>query len=271
LGDTVTKQPHGLLAKIEAGALESRTPLADILRLCVALGGRAGSEQLRDWARHELEGYKNGETIPGYRIVAAPLYLHGSNLAYHNVKQQISIAQLPDFARDHYNGTVHITSGVAEIERLASSEDEVRLQAPGMPEIVAWLNHKADYGTAYHAMFYVVDKAQLHGIVDTIRTNLVALVAEMRAAGVDANAVPPAPVAEQAVQVVINGAKRSPININTALATGNGDASAEQQQTPETTPRMPGWIRGPWGLVVGLATIAAGYAGFAVGLDWPPF
>lgn len=265
------KQPQGLLAKIEAGALEGQTALADVLRLCVALGGQAGSEQLRDWARHELEGYRNGEKLPGYRIVAAPLYLHGSNLAYQNVKQQISASQLPDFARDQFDGTVHVTFGVAELQRLASGDDEVRLQTPGMPELVALMNHEADYGTAYHAMFYVVEKAHLLGILDTIRTNLVALVAEMRAAGVEADEVPPSPVAEQAVQVVIHGASRSPININTAVSTGSGGASAEQHSPLAESSVVPRWVRGPWGFVVGVATIAAGYAGFAIALGWPPF
>jgi len=57
-------------------------------------------------------------------------------------------------------------------------------------------------------MYWAVAATSFHGILDVIRTNLVALVAEMRAAGVDD--VPSAEAANQAVNIVINGAKRSP-------------------------------------------------------------
>jgi hypothetical protein len=50
----------GLLSQIEEGALDSRVPLVDVLRKCVALGGQAGSAELRDWARRELDGYGAG-------------------------------------------------------------------------------------------------------------------------------------------------------------------------------------------------------------------
>ena len=45
-----------LLDEVEAGALESSVPLADVLRKCVSLGGWSGSESIRDWALQELNG-----------------------------------------------------------------------------------------------------------------------------------------------------------------------------------------------------------------------
>jgi hypothetical protein len=43
----------GLLAQIEAGVLGDE-PLPSLLQKCIVLGGRAGSEKMRDWARKEL-------------------------------------------------------------------------------------------------------------------------------------------------------------------------------------------------------------------------
>lgn len=64
----VTRADKGLLAQDEDGALDSSTSLADTLRKCIALGGQAGSEELRDWARRELDGYKVEDELPEYRV-----------------------------------------------------------------------------------------------------------------------------------------------------------------------------------------------------------
>ena len=45
-------------------------PLADALREIIALGGRVGSTELREWASRELHGYVVKES-PGYRRAAA--------------------------------------------------------------------------------------------------------------------------------------------------------------------------------------------------------
>jgi hypothetical protein len=45
----------GLLAQIEAGVVGNE-PLSSLLQKCIVLGGQAGSEKMRDWARHELNG-----------------------------------------------------------------------------------------------------------------------------------------------------------------------------------------------------------------------
>ena len=39
-----------LIAEIEGDALDDHVPVATALRKCVVLGGRSGSEELRDWA-----------------------------------------------------------------------------------------------------------------------------------------------------------------------------------------------------------------------------
>lgn len=50
---TLTGMSKGLLAQIEAGVLGDE-PLPSLLQKCIVLGGRAGSEKMRDWARKEL-------------------------------------------------------------------------------------------------------------------------------------------------------------------------------------------------------------------------
>lgn len=43
----VTRRSDRLLREIESGALDHRTSIGDVLRKAIALGGRAGSTELR--------------------------------------------------------------------------------------------------------------------------------------------------------------------------------------------------------------------------------
>lgn len=74
----MTVRSARLLQEIEAGALDSKTPIGELLRKVIALGGQSGSEELRDWATRELRGYGPGDELPEYRKVAAPLHVDGN-------------------------------------------------------------------------------------------------------------------------------------------------------------------------------------------------
>ena len=264
---------RGLLDQIEEGALDSKAPLADVLRKCVALGGRAGSDQLRDWARKELDGYGLDEEVPRYRVVPAIIAIDGANSAWKWTGQQISPIELPDFARDVIKQEVELRQGVAELERTASRDDSIRLQHAAMADLVTYMNAQSDVinGTIFR-MYWQVSANSFHGVVDTIRTTLVSLVAELRSAGVAD--VPTAEAANAAVQVVVHNAKRSTIQVNTNQLSGGSSVSAQnsvQGDGDEKSSKLPVWLTAPWSIAIGLATIVAGVAGMAVWLDWSPF
>jgi len=266
---------RGLLAQIEEGALDSKTPLADVLRKCVALGGRAGSAELRDWARRELDGYKSAaDTPPTYRTVPAAICIDGADLAKMVTGQQISGYELPEFARATIVPEAPLPYGVAELEQMAMSKKSLQLQHPVMPDLVHYMNSEAYYGTAIHSMYWRISPTSVYGVLDTIRTMLVSLVAEMRAGGGNDADIPSATVTNQAVNVVLHNAKRSTINVTTAQAAGEGEAKTLGPATVTTakpTSRIPAWIRGPWALLLGICTIAGGGAVLATWQGWGPF
>lgn len=264
---------HSLLDQIEQGALDSKAPLADVLRKCVALGGRAGSDQLRDWARTELDGYAPDEEVPRYRVIPAVIAIDGANSAWKWTGQQLSSMELPDFARDVIRPEVELRQGVAELERVASSSDEsIRLQHSAMADLVTYMNTQGDVvnGTISR-MYWQVSANSFHGVVDIIRTTLVSLVAELRAVGV--TDTPTAEAANHAVQVVVHRAKRSTIQVNTNHLMGDGTAIAQVNHEHDGDGKrgLPTWLTAPWTIAIGLATIVAGVTGIAVWLDWNPF
>lgn len=259
----------GLLARIEHGALDGKSSLADLLRLCITLGGHAQSADLRDWARRELEGY-SGTTVdmPDYRRVAAPLLADGFSGRFAFTGKQLSVMDLPEFARSELTGGLVIDFGVAQLEKHAKQSESARLQPSGLDLLAHFMNRSPEYSARIERIYYDVSPHVFDSIVDAVRTTLLSMVAELRGAGVRDGDVPSKEIADQAVQVVIYGAKRNSVTINSPRAVGAGAAALVQASESHA---VPAWIRGPWGAAVGVATIAAGYAGFAAGLGWPPF
>lgn len=87
-----------LAEQIQNDALDSGTSIGDALRKCIALGARAGSEELRAWAARELRGYEDGTDVPEYRKIAAPMVMDGLSGNHHFEGLQISTHDLPQLA-----------------------------------------------------------------------------------------------------------------------------------------------------------------------------
>lgn len=58
-----------LLQAIQAAAIDPKTNITDLLRMCMILAARLKNEELRKWVQQELNGYKSSADLPAYRIV----------------------------------------------------------------------------------------------------------------------------------------------------------------------------------------------------------
>lgn len=84
---------EGLLAQIEAGVLDDTVPLSSLLQKCIVLGGQAGSEKMRDWARQELNGYKGDtEAWPDYRHIPAAVHCSATGHAAQSERHSVASA-----------------------------------------------------------------------------------------------------------------------------------------------------------------------------------
>lgn len=97
----MARHHNSLIAQIESDALDDNVPVASALRKCSVLGGKSGSEKLRDWATRELQGYPGVEDLPSYRAINAPLLVDGIRGNYKVTRQPFPPMSLPDFAREH--------------------------------------------------------------------------------------------------------------------------------------------------------------------------
>jgi hypothetical protein len=249
-----------LIDEIEHDALDSKTRVADALRKCIALGGQAGSEELRQWANKELRGYSGEDPTPRYRTVAATIALDavtGNTLV---TGQRIAASALPDVVQEKVSETLELRHPIGEIEELAIRHTEqnkaVHFSLPMGADIARVMNHEvADPYQYIHSLYWAVSPSALVGVVDQVRTTLVELVAELRATMPTNQSVPTPEVAANAVNVAVHGGKRH----NVLIAASQSPASRARNIQTSEGERTTWWT--PWrkvgATIVGLATVAA--------------
>lgn len=253
-----------LLAEIEAAAVDSRSSLADALRKCVVLGGKSGSEQLRDWATRELQGYYGEDELPEYRTVAAQIQIDGATMTGLISQQAIAPTELPDFVQEKVKEQVDLRDGVGAIEALVSRAESqgeaVKFSLPLGADIARVMSGDMQ-GQRILSIYWAVAPGAIHGLLDQIRTALTVLVAEMRANMPRNQEVPSEAVANQAINLVVTG-RRHKISVSAAQATeesAQAHAAGGNIESPDdspfwTTPRKIG------AFIVGVATIVGAVA-----------
>lgn len=251
-------KPQSLLDQIKNDVLDQGVPLAGALRKCVVLGGRSGSTELRDWAARELRGYEpDNADLPAYRTVTAVLQMDWGSMAYEARGQTISPSQLPDFARDKVKEQVTMYQGVGELEAMHATslgDGHLRLSFQNASGLAAYMTSENEDGMVVRRLYHSVSPNALAGVLDTIRTTLTELVAEMRDGATDAEGVPSAETATQAVHVAVHG-DRNRVRVVSDQATG----STAVEKDP------PWWKR--WQIVSALVVGVAGLvtAGITLG------
>jgi len=271
-----------LLDEIHNGALDSGTNLPDLLRKCIALGGETGSERLRDWAQQELMGYGPGTEVPSYRKTASLLYLDGSRIGGLVRGQQVPLNMIPVEIRDKVRESmdnIEIRQPVAELVHIVESHRQkgdasVKLSPPLAQELVALINHKLAEddrrsdpfpspfpigpSQVVERVYWEVGLNNFAAVIDAVRTVLVQLVVEIRAATPAGVSAPSREAAEQAVDVALHGKARvRNLVINQVAADSQGAASASGgaavgEAEPESWLRR--WV---WWLVAAATIVGA--------------
>ncbi|GGR47905.1 hypothetical protein GCM10010497_59090 [Streptomyces cinereoruber] len=255
----MNRRQRGLLAEIEQEALDESKPLSSVLRKCVVLGGHSSSAELREWATRELRGYDGVATdaLPGYRRLPAPIQVNAL-LGPNSVRgQRINTSELPEFARNEVREEVALRNGIGEVEALAqrceTSGEHAHLGIPGGLELTRLMD--AASGNPFQRItdiYWSVSPAALRGLADQVRTTVVELVAELRAAMPDDQQIPTPDQMEHALHVVVHG-DRARVNVNAAQTSGSGSSNVGQAAADED----PFWSHGRriGAAVVGLATL----------------
>lgn len=210
-------------------------PLSSLLQKCIVLGGKAGSEKMRDWARQELNGYQDFQSIPDYRRLRAQVTLVITNLAgYNPITRPLSASDLGDqlckiLADNKVElEVVPLGTNIGELEALASSnEDEHKLVPYWADVMLQILNDRYIDSTTSRAasIYWSVSRASFQGLIVRVRTALSELAAELIALTPVDQEVPDKLAADQATQFMITG-NRPTINYSLQHATDGGTNAA---------------------------------------------
>ena len=175
------------LAEIQRRARDESMAVTYALRECLDLGGLTGSADLREWASRELHGYLGHEDeLPPYRRIRAPLLMDGISGNYKVTGASVSWIDLPDFARDDVSEEITLTQGVREIEGMISLADSrngfLDMSPQSAPDLARFMTHELrDPSRHIERIYWTVSSSSLRGVVDSVRTTLIELAAEMRA------------------------------------------------------------------------------------------
>jgi hypothetical protein len=238
----VPGRDQGLLAEIKRDALDDRVPLVTILRKCLDLGEQTRNAELLAWVNRELDGYVDGDDLPEYRVIYAPLVIDAVTSSHEIRGQQISSLDLPDFAQDLITEKLELAGGVSKLQGYVRNarETSIKMSPAGTPELLKLWNHQIHAtGRTIMALYWDVNVGSIEGILDQIRTTLVRLVREMRDNMPDEASAPSPKQAEHAVNVVLHRGKRNQI---TVTAPQSGDGSTVNIE-PNGERKESGWSK----------------------------
>jgi hypothetical protein len=252
------------LDEIETGAMDPKSDLTTVLRRCISLGGVLGSPALRQWASLELKGYNERDEVPEYRKYVAPLCLDGFVPGGKVTGQIVPADMIPADMRDALMGDLEFRQPISELvdlHREARSDRGARLAPPGMSYVVTIINANVAANMRVERVYWAVSAIPLARTIEAVRTNLIELVAEMRAGTPGGAELPSGAVADQAVKVVVKGlANRVVYNsveggVAGDVTTTIGGTTSTGITAPEPKSRRVGW----W--IVAAATVVAAVVG----------
>ncbi len=164
-----------IIRDLRDGAVNDDVAVSTLLRKALVLASVLKNETLRAWAKQELDGYANVESLPPYRMITAVVAgdFVGRVRAHDH---RLPVEQYDDSIQEQLT-VVPIIDSVREIEETAKSAGEMVTYALEMswcqmlPPLFAD-SQLVDIRRHVHA-------AKLHAIVDIVRTRLLELVLDL--------------------------------------------------------------------------------------------
>ena len=165
----------GLLKQIQDLATSSSYSLTDVLRNGLVLASLLRNDDLREWLKHELDGYPTLGSVPSYRVIGASVAGNfGDEIGRRVTGYRFPTETYPPEVRDQVE-KVYLTFGVRELERMIEGNDDyLRLSLPAnMPLPSPFLDLQA------YEVWHQFHRSALEQVLDSVRTRLLELVLDL--------------------------------------------------------------------------------------------
>jgi len=170
-----------LIQEIQIEAVDGKSDLSTVLRKCLVLGSQLGHQQLKDWAKWELDGYPESSELPDYRVLhgleSFGIFLGAAGSGLRNVP--VSVLKLPEQVRENYTNPP-VRQGVRAIAEMLKAGNQGSIEW-AWPAIACEVFDHEGYRSDFRLMqaWINVPVAALVGILDTIRNRLLSFVLEI--------------------------------------------------------------------------------------------
>lgn len=193
-----------LLREIQQAAIDEHSNIATLLRKCKVLAARLGSQEFGNWIDNELNGYRNLDELPPYRILRVNSY--GDFVGYFGRQGKnlpIPPGSLPEEIRE-YTQTSKLKMAISALANLAESEDYSREAWP--PDVVRIIGSKIYEDMNCLSAWKVLPRPALIAVLDTVRTSVLNFALQIESEYPDAGEAPinSKPIPEEKVSQVFN-------------------------------------------------------------------
>lgn len=169
-----------LLETIIESATDEEKPLPGLLRRCILLADELNNDSLKSWANQELNGYKDLERVPPYRVMyAGAMGVFNAGYAFPNVKRPIPAGGME---KEHRWAAEKVLLGepVSAYENALNSDKGHTLMYPWSADMVVHYQSEFMPGHALLEAWQEVPFSAVAGMLDTIRTRVLNLALDIR-------------------------------------------------------------------------------------------
>lgn len=196
-----------LIRQLRDDATDSSKSLADLLRRAIVLGSLLRNDDLKRWAKRELDGYEGGGELPDYRQVPAEVYGNFVGSFGRRVNNfHIPVLTMKDErVKRILTQPIKFGNGVAGLESVLDGKDpNLRIALP--TEVCRLLPQVLDDDLQCMELWRDVHKGAVRQILDSIRSRLLEIVLDL------SERFPEITESEKAVEKVDQKAAASIIN-----------------------------------------------------------
>ena len=244
-----------LLDRIEEAAIDGDVTKA--LLLCQKLGGDADTAELRDWAKHELEGYPQEATPPEYRRVAVLLlangvFLGGTPITGHPIPMDV----LSEADRKEFGSGMLLNMPVSQIQANAAKA-KVEWRPSHSARIIDAVNAGNKAPTMYDDVYFAMPGHGCAAVIVAVQSRIVGLITLLRSSLADNEDLAPSAV-QAATSEVLSGSvvyvtgDHNRINVRDS---GNITAANDGDTSSKPSRRVWRWLKRILEAVTGIGTV----------------
>ncbi|MDA8228388.1 MAG: hypothetical protein M0T74_11960 [Desulfitobacterium hafniense] len=195
-----------LLREIQDAAIDSKIELAVMLRKCKVLAARLGNPEFNQWVENELNGYKDINSLPDYRVHYVNSKGHFSGPFQSGLRNaDIPLQCIPE--KFHKNlSHAYLREPIAAMESLLKRDNPGTFQEPWNPDLVAYVGQDIYQDMTCMQAWKVIPASTIVAALDAVRNRILSFVLEIEAESPDAGEAPinSHPVDPKKVQQIFN-------------------------------------------------------------------